>query len=133
MIYSLDHISDAVEHLLPFLKEHKIILFNGSMGAGKTTLISAVCKRLGSNDDIGSPTFSIVNEYLSDVGTVYHFDFYRIENIEEAFDFGVEEYLYSNNYCFIEWAEKIQELLPEKYLKVNIEIISEKERKLNII
>ncbi len=133
MNYSLNTINTAVEYLLPFLNSYKVIVFNGSMGAGKTTLISKICKSLQSADDISSPTFSIVNEYHSSKGKIYHFDLYRIESLEEAFDFGIEEYLYSNNYCFIEWAEKIAELLPEHYLEVNITIASENERSLNII
>jgi tRNA threonylcarbamoyladenosine biosynthesis protein TsaE len=102
------------------------------MGAGKTTLISALCKSLGSTDDLSSPTFSIVNEYQSNVGVIYHFDFYRIKTIEEAFDFGLEEYLYSGNYCFLEWSEKVEALLPDSPLKISIEIIDEETRQLII-
>lgn len=133
MNYTLDTIHVAIEKILPYLQKYKVVLFNGSMGAGKTTLISTLCKNLGSTDDISSPTFSIVNEYLSNIGKIYHFDFYRLENIEEAFDIGLEEYLYSENYCFIEWAEKIEELLPNNYLIINISILSETERSLEII
>ncbi len=132
MNYTISEIHRAVESIKPYLDEYKVVLFNGPMGAGKTTLISALCRSLGSTDDLSSPTFSIVNEYDSKAGTIYHFDFYRINSIEEAFDFGVEEYLYSDKLCFLEWSEKIQELLPTKYLMVNIEIISESERNLNI-
>ncbi len=133
MNYTLNNINNAIEKILPYLQKYKVVLFNGTMGAGKTTLISALCKKLSSADDISSPTFSIVNEYLSNIGKIYHFDFYRIENIEEAFDIGLEEYLYSNDYCFIEWAEKIEELLPNSYLIVNISILSEIERSIEII
>lgn len=133
MNYTLENIHTAIEKIIPFLEKYKVVLFNGSMGAGKTTLISTLCKTLGSTDDISSPTFSIVNEYQSNIGKIYHFDFYRIESIEEAFDIGLEEYLYSNDFCFIEWAEKIQELLPNNYLIVNISIISEVERSIEII
>lgn len=133
MNYTLDTIHIAIEKILPYLQKYKVVLFNGSMGAGKTTLISTLSKNLGSTDDISSPTFSIVNEYLSNIGKIYHFDFYRIENIEEAFDIGLEEYIYSENYCFIEWAEKIEELLPNSYLIINISILSETERSLEII
>ena len=132
MNYNISEIHRAVESIKPYLDEYKVVLFNGPMGAGKTTLISALCRSLGSTDDLSSPTFSIVNEYDSKAGTIYHFDFYRIESIEEAFDFGVEEYLYSDKFCFLEWSEKIEELLPNKYLIVNIEVISESERALNI-
>lgn len=133
MNYTLNTLNNAIEKLLPYLEKYKIVLFNGCMGAGKTTLISALCKHLGSNDDISSPTFSIVNEYQSKIGKIYHFDFYRIESLEEAFDIGVEEYLFSDDYCFIEWSEKIIELLPSQYLIVNISSISETERQLEII
>lgn len=133
MNYTLNTLNNAIEKLLPYLEKYKIVLFNGSMGAGKTTLISELCKHLGSKDDISSPTFSIVNEYQSNIGKIYHFDFYRIESLEEAFDIGVEEYLFSNDYCFIEWAEKITELLPNQYLIVNISSISETERQLEIL
>ncbi len=89
------------------------------MGAGKTTFITAVCKELGVTDTISSPTFSIVNEYKSAEGEkIFHFDFYRINSINEAYDLGYEDYFYSTAYCFIEWAEKIEELLPEGYVKV---------------
>jgi tRNA threonylcarbamoyladenosine biosynthesis protein TsaE len=133
MNYTLNTLNNAIEKLLPYLEKYKIVLFNGSMGAGKTTLISALCKHLGSKDDISSPTFSIVNEYQSNIGKIYHFDFYRIESLEEAFDIGVEEYLFSDDYCFIEWAENITELLPNQYLIVNISSISETERQLEIL
>ncbi len=101
----------------------KIIAFSGEMGAGKTTLIKAICEELGVKQTISSPTFSIVNEYLSSAGKkIYHFDFYRINKISEAYDMGYEEYFYSDAYCFIEWPEKIAELLPEDVLKVNISV-----------
>lgn len=133
MIYTLENIHLAIEKILPYLNTYKVILFNGDMGAGKTTLISTLCKHLQSNDDISSPTFSIVNEYQSNIGKIFHFDFYRIESLEEAFDIGLEEYLYSDEYCFIEWAEKIEELLPNKYLIINISILSESQRSIEII
>lgn len=133
MNYTLNTLNNVIEKVLPYLEKYKVVLFNGSMGAGKTTLISALCKHLGSKDDISSPTFSIVNEYQSNIGKIYHFDFYRIESLEEAFDIGVEEYLFSDDYCFIEWSEKITELLPNQYLIVNISSISETERQLEII
>ncbi len=83
MNYTLNNINNAIEKILPYLQKYKVVLFNGTMGAGKTTLISALCKKLSSADDISSPTFSIVNEYLSNIGKIYHFDFYRIENLRK--------------------------------------------------
>lgn len=121
VINNLTELESAAKELLDSSKGKKIFAFNGSMGAGKTTFIKAICKSMGVKDPISSPTFSIVNEYLSADGTkIYHFDFYRIKSLNEAYDMGCEEYLYSNAYCFIEWPEKIAELLPENYAKVTI-------------
>lgn len=129
--YTISEIHKAIDNIKPYLDEYNIVLFNGPMGAGKTTLITTLCKSLGSSDELSSPTFSIVNEYDSLKGTIYHFDFYRLKHLSEAFDIGLEEYLYSNKLCFIEWAEKIQELLPPKYMEINIHVISETERALS--
>lgn len=99
-----------------------IFAFYGSMGAGKTTFIKAVCSQLGVEDEVTSPTFAIVNEYTSPVaGTIYHFDFYRVKKLSEAYDMGYEDYFYSDSICFIEWPELIEELLPEETVKVSIE------------
>lgn len=100
--------------------QQKIILFEGEMGAGKTTFIKVLLQEMGTTDEISSPTFSIVNEYEIPEGKVFHFDLYRIKSEEEALDFGVEEYLYSGEYCFIEWPDKISGLLPEKHHTVKI-------------
>ena len=107
--------------------KHKVVLFYGEMGVGKTTLIKQLCKNLGVSEPTSSPTFSIVNEYKTDDNkTIYHFDFYRIKNENEVLDFGYEEYLYSNNYCFIEWPEKISKLLPDICVKVKIIVVNTK-------
>lgn len=132
-VHSLKEINKAAHELLNLLNNKRVIAFFGEMGAGKTTFIKAICKALGVSDAVISPTFSIVNEYQSSShGTIYHFDFYRIENIEEAYDFGYEEYFYSQNYCFIEWPEKIKGLLPENTVSVKIEITGNTERNLEI-
>lgn len=133
MNYTLSEIHKAIELIKLLLSKHKVVLFNGPMGAGKTTLISALCREMKSDDDISSPTFSIVNEYHSALGTIFHFDFYRIESLDEAFDFGVEEYLFSGNYCFIEWSERVLELLPQSLLTVEIDIVDENTRHIQLI
>ena len=101
----------------------KIFLFYGEMGVGKTSFIKKFCKELGVSDVVSSPTFSIVNQY-SNVNDeiIYHFDFYRTEKKDEVFDIGYEEYLFSSSYCFIEWPEKIEDLLPTNYLKINMKL-----------
>ena len=112
---------------------YKVILFYGEMGAGKTTLIKQLCKKLGVSEPTSSPTFSIVNEYKTDDNkTIYHFDFYRIENENEVLDFGYEEYLYSNNYCFIEWPEKIPNMLPTHFVTISIKLDNENNRIISI-
>jgi tRNA threonylcarbamoyladenosine biosynthesis protein TsaE len=118
----------TAQSLLNFAGSQKIFLFYGDMGAGKTTFIKALCAELGVVDDVTSPTFSIVNEYAGSEAKVYHFDFYRLKNQEEALDMGYEEYFYSNNYCLIEWPEKIPDLLPPHYVRVTIEVTGQQTR-----
>ena len=108
----------------------KVVRIDGPMGAGKTTLISSMCKSLGVEEPISSPTFSLVNTYKSRDGIIYHFDFYRIQNAHEALDIGLEEYLESGNLCFIEWAEKITPLLPLNYDHYKLEVIDKEHRKI---
>ena len=113
--FSLNQISEIVSQILA-QKPNKTILFNGEMGAGKTTLINQISKTLGVTDATGSPTFSLVNEYKTiDNQTIYHFDMYRLKSENEALDMGIEDYLYSGNWCFIEWPEKISNLIPIKH------------------
>lgn len=127
---SLDQIDSVAQKVLA-QNPHKVILFNGQMGAGKTTFIKALCRTLGIHDVTSSPTFSLVNEYVSDAGeTVYHFDVYRLKRETEALDMGIEEYLYSGNYCFIEWAEKIPNLIPEAHSVIDISVLADGKRKL---
>jgi tRNA threonylcarbamoyladenosine biosynthesis protein TsaE len=108
------------------------VLFNGDMGSGKTTIISSIVNLLGTKVKVSSPTFSIVNEYNVNEGSIYHFDFYRLKNSYEALDLGIYEYLNSGNWNFIEWGEKIQELLPEKFTTVKIKVISKEKRLLEL-
>ncbi len=110
-----------------------IFAFYGKMGAGKTTFIKAICEELGAVDYVTSPTFAIINEYTckSD-NIIYHFDFYRIKNLEEAFDLGYEDYFYSNRYCFIEWPEMVETLLPEETIKVEITVEEDGSRMIEV-
>jgi tRNA threonylcarbamoyladenosine biosynthesis protein TsaE len=125
-INSLDSIREAARQFIDGIGQHRVFAFYGSMGAGKTTFVKAICEELGVDDVITSPTFAIINEYaldsdlLPDVSSVYHFDFYRIKKLEEVYDMGYEDYFYSGALCFIEWPELIEELLPEDAVKVSI-------------
>ena len=116
--YNLEDISLAADFILKNAT-CKTLIFNGVMGSGKTTLIKALVNKLGSTDNVSSPTFSIVNEYNANGSTVFHFDFYRIENEYEALDIGVEDYISQNNWCFLEWAEKIPNLIPNNVNYIN--------------
>lgn len=122
-ITSLDNIHDAAKQFIAAMGDNTVFAFYGKMGAGKTTFIKAVCEELGVTGVINSPTFAIINEYRSETAgeLIYHFDFYRINKVEEAFDFGYEDYFYSGALCFIEWPELIEELLPMDAVKVTIE------------
>jgi len=126
---SLQETNKAATTFLNEFSKERIFAFYGKMGAGKTTFIKALCKALGSEDNITSPTFAIINEYdTPSSGQIYHFDFYRIKNIEEAMDIGIDDYLNSGDYCFIEWPEKIETLLPEKIIEVTIKETSPNSR-----
>ena len=132
MVYTLEEIDKVAAEVIRLLK-HKVVIFRGAMGFGKTTLIKALVRALGSNDNVSSPTFSLVNQYEIPVGCIYHFYFYSLKNEEEAFDIGFEEYLYSGDWCFIEWAERVAKYLPDAYTIVEITAIDKQTRKLNII
>lgn len=130
---SLSQLPNVVLDVMDILKTHKVILFFGHMGAGKTTFINLLCQSLGVKDDTSSPTFSIVNEYLTYQNeTVYHFDFYRLKSEMEAYDLGYEDYLYSGKMCLIEWPEKIASLLPEDAVEFHINGMGDK-RDIKII
>lgn len=131
---SLDALRDVAEEVVNSLDGRNVVAFCGAMGAGKTTLISAIMEYLGSDDTVTSPTFALVNQYsTASDEVVYHFDFYRINRIEEVFDMGYEEYFYSGDLCLIEWPELIEDLLPEDAMVVRIEVLSPTERKFSII
>jgi tRNA threonylcarbamoyladenosine biosynthesis protein TsaE len=128
--FSLTEINEAAAQVLA-QNPKKVILFNGEMGAGKTTFIKAFSKLLGVNDTMSSPTFSLVNEYQTIQNQkVFHFDVYRIKSEDEALDMGIEEYLYSGNWCFIEWSEKIPNLIPEEYSLITIKMLANGNRLL---
>lgn len=123
----------AAKKFLENTRGSRIFAFYGSMGAGKTTFIKAVCNALGTDDIVSSPTFTLINEYISDKGEpIYHIDFYRIKKQEEVFDFGIEEYLSSGSYCFMEWPELVEEILPSETVKVIITVGKDEERKVEI-
>ena len=132
-IGSLAELPDAAEEIIRSLGGRTIVAFRGEMGAGKTTLIREIAARLGSADVVTSPTFAIINQYAAAEGrTLYHFDFYRIDRLEEAYDFGYEEYFDSGDLCLVEWPEKIGPLLPENTMNVRITALSEQERRIEI-
>ena len=129
-VFKLNDVDSLAKELSTRIS-HPIVLFDGSMGMGKTTLIKALCKQLNVVDTVSSPTFSLINEYKTkDDKSIYHFDCYRLETPEEAYDFGAEEYLDSGSICLIEWAEKIQPLLPQEVHRIKLEYIDQNTRKI---
>ncbi|TDQ09581.1 tRNA (adenosine(37)-N6)-threonylcarbamoyltransferase complex ATPase subunit type 1 TsaE [Pedobacter metabolipauper] len=128
----LHDLDEATSTILNFAGQGTFFVFEGDMGAGKTTLIKALSKALGVKELVSSPTFSIVNEYDANGSTIYHFDFYRIKSLQEAYDIGYEEYFYSGHICFIEWPERVLELLPDQYIKIELSTLSENERMITL-
>ena len=132
--YDEAELQEIARKLISNFSDIKVWCFYAEMGAGKTTLIKQICKELRVEDEMSSPTFSIVNEYLTqDHRTIYHFDLYRIEDMNEALDIGVEDYLFSGNLCLLEWPELVESLLPDQYLKININLVGDKTRSLTAI
>lgn len=120
-IPSLEALPAVAQALLAAYPEERFYAFFGKMGVGKTTLIKALCAQLGVTQNVCSPTFAIINEYAAGNGDpIYHFDFYRLKSLAEAYDLGYEEYFYSGYYCFTEWTEKVEEILPTSYLRVTL-------------
>ena len=132
MIKSLEDLDWAAGEFLQQIGENRLVAFYAPMGAGKTTFITALCNRLGVKDAVCSPTFTIVNEYLSSSGdSIFHFDFYRITKPSEALDIGLEDYLYSGSLCLMEWPENVEELLPDETLKIRITVLPDRSRCLS--
>lgn len=127
-VNSLADLPAVAQQLSDFAGDQKVFIFEGDMGAGKTTFIKTFCTALGVTDVVSSPTYAIVNEYDSPNGSVFHFDFYRIKDIHEAYDLGYEEYFYGGGICLIEWPERVEELLPECFIKVEISVLDENRR-----
>src|SRR5690606_2552398 len=129
---NVDGLPVAARQILALGAAKRVFLFFAEMGAGKTTLIKAICSELGVSESTSSPTFSIVNEYASDYGPVYHFDFCRLKSEQEAYDMGYEEYFYSGHYCFVEWPEKIDGILPEDAARVHISVAEDGVRVISV-
>ncbi len=130
---NLEDLPAAATWLLQQANDKRVFFFKAPMGAGKTSFIKVICEQLGVEDPTSSPTFSIVNEYSSAHGPVYHFDFYRLKDEQEAYDLGYEEYFYSGDYCFIEWPEKIPNLIPEDAIEVSIQVDDQFRRHIQLI
>ena len=127
-IDSLGDLYDVADEIIASLGERRVVLLCGGMGAGKTTLVSRIAARLGAEDTVTSPTFALVNQYEGRDMRIYHFDFYRIDRVEEVFDLGYEEYFYSGDLCLIEWPERIEALIPDDAMVVRIEVGDGEER-----
>lgn len=120
-ISSEENIKKVAHDFLPLLRKHKVVAFFGGMGVGKTTFIKGLCREMGVSEPVTSPSFALVNEYEGREGeTIFHFDFYRLKNVTEVFDMGYEDYFFSDNYCLIEWPEKVSDVLPDDRLDVHM-------------
>ena len=135
VIDGLDDLARVADQLINYAENRKKWLFTGEIGAGKTTFIQRICQALGVKDKITSPTFSLINEYVftpeeGTSGLIHHIDLYRLKSLDEAIDIGIEDYLYDDNYCFIEWPQVIEPLWPEQVVEINLEIIDNSKRKI---
>ena len=131
-IDSLSDLPEVAQAVIDSLDGRSVVVFRAGMGAGKNTLISRIVALLGAEDTVTSPTFALVNQYEGTQHRIYHFDFYRIERVEEVFDFGYEEYFYSGDLCLVEWPEKIEALIPDDAMVVSIEVGDDEEREFTI-
>ncbi len=131
LTFSLNEIENSAKQFIAYLKDKKVVAFSGNLGAGKTTFIKELCNQLGVQENVTSPTFSIINQYTTvNNSTIFHIDLYRVKDEEEAINAGVEESIYSGDVCFIEWPEKLISLLPEDTVDVFMEPVNESKRKL---
>lgn len=128
----MDELWDVADEIIASLGDRRVVLLRGGMGAGKTTLVSRIAARLGAEDTVTSPTFALVNQYEGRDERIYHFDFYRIDNVEEVFDLGYEEYFYSGDLCLVEWPEKIEALIPDDAMVVRISTGEDEQRTFEI-
>ena len=132
-VKDLSQLDEVAKDVLSVFSSCRVFALEGQMGAGKTTFTKSLCKALDCKDNVCSPTFAIVNVYLSPkVGEIYHFDFYRLEDVSEAVQIGTEEYFYSGSYCFLEWSERVLPLLPEDVITIKIDVVSENERLISV-
>ena len=132
LTYTINQIQETAKAVVEAMKGNQLFAFYGQMGAGKTTLIKAICRQLGVQEEVNSPTFAIVNEYEGTNSAIYHFDFYRINRPEEALDFGLYDYFDSGNPCLMEWPECIEPLLPDDTIKIEISVIDNNTRKIKM-
>lgn len=134
IITGIDELEDSARKLLQYAGERKVMAFSGEIGAGKTTLIQRLCRQLGVEEKVTSPTFALANVYATSEGEeVYHLDLYRLKNAQEALDMGIEEYLYGDRYCFIEWPAVVEDILPADTLHIRIELIENSDRKIVLL
>jgi tRNA threonylcarbamoyladenosine biosynthesis protein TsaE len=132
LTYTLSDLNFAAKKLIVEYSSNRIFCFEGQLGAGKTTLIESMCRYLGSTDSLSSPTFSFINEYDSPMGALYHMDWYRLKNVDEAIQIGIEDYLFSGNYCFIEWYQNAESLIPRPYVLIQLSNEEETKRVLSV-
>jgi len=129
---SLDQYQNAVDYIIDLMEDYTVFTLEGNLGAGKTTFVQQICKKLGTKDIVTSPTFSLINPYITDKGQIFHMDMYRLEHMEEAIDFGIEEYLWDGHICFIEWPELIEPILPDLFVRIKIELQEDQSREIAI-